>query len=241
MHAAAGNRLVLKCSQYTDECVSTQSCYEPLSRVHTHVCTHTALFPFTLGLPSRTQGRDSSSRTQTQWGQRACLIERLVLRSQCPPGPGCGGCGGQWLGLPVGAGDKGPHSALLPQLHPCGELSSRSGWRDTGQSFLAASLCGMAYSVWPGIRLGGPQEKGLPSVAGHRNPCSAVALFTTDPLSSWEVWSEFPCKETSGPQLDPASQKGVCLALLGQSITPRPTSLGSGSAAIQIPDSRSVQ
>lgn len=129
--------------------MSTQACSEHLFRVHTHVCTY-ILFPYTLGLPALRQRLDLFSRTQTQWGQRAWLIERLgeaTCHCSAPPGPGCGGCGGQ-LGLPVGAGDKGPYSVLLPLLHPCGELSTGRGWRDAGQSFLAASFCGMAYSVW---------------------------------------------------------------------------------------------
>lgn len=157
--------------QYTSECVSTWSCSEHLSPVHTRVCTHT-LFPYTLGLPSQRQGRDSSSRTQTRWGQRACLREGLVLRPHVLPGLGVVGVVGsgsasQWeLGR-----DKGPHSALLPQLHPCGSCPPEAGGGILAKaSWLPLFVAWPAYSVWPGIRFGGPQQNGLPSVAGDRNP-----------------------------------------------------------------------
>lgn len=143
--------LPLTCNE-CNQCASKRVSSLALSISHTctHSCTYTCtLSTDTLGLQSLRQGLDSSSRTQTLWGQRAWLIERLVLRPSVPAQLLLGlGVVGSGSGLPVGTGDEGPHSAWLPRLHPCGELSLERGWRDTGQSILAASLCGMAYSVW---------------------------------------------------------------------------------------------
>lgn len=38
-------------------------------------------------------------------GPESLLTRGAGAEATCPPGPGCGGCGGQWLGLPVGAGE----------------------------------------------------------------------------------------------------------------------------------------
>lgn len=122
-----------------------------LSLVYTLIYVHTCTLSLHTGAAISDARAGFVFRDPDTVGPESLLNREAGAEVTCPPGPGCGGCGGQWLGLPVGAGHKGPHSALLPQLHPCGELSSGRGWKDIGQSFLAASLCGMAYSVCPGI------------------------------------------------------------------------------------------
>lgn len=71
------------CNHRTSGCVHTVLVWASLSFIHTCVCTH-ALSPHILGLPPLRQGPDSSSRTQTEWGQRAWLIDRLVPRPSVP-------------------------------------------------------------------------------------------------------------------------------------------------------------
>lgn len=159
--------------------MSTQSCSEHLSHVHTHVCTHT-LFPYTLGLPSLRQGLDSSSRTQTQWGQRA-----WVLRPHVPPqlllGLGVVGVVGSGSASQWELGIKGPIQLCCLNPTPVGSCPPEGGGGILARASWLPLFVAWPTVCGPGTRFQGPQQNGPPSVAGHCKPCS-----------DWEILSEFP-------------------------------------------------
>lgn len=103
-----------------------------------------------------------------------------------------------------------------------------------GGGILAKASWLPLFVAWPtvcGIRLRRPQQNGPPSVAGDRSPCSAVTLFTTDPMSNWEVLSEFPFVRKPQDLSEARTARGELAWLCSGRASPQgPTSLGSASA-----------
>lgn len=131
----------------------TASCSR-LSLLFTHTYTHTSpeetcnhLTLHVLGAAAR---MGSPSRTQTEWGQRVWLAQNPASGPGCPHRVDVGVAG------VVGSGShppgescriKGPIQPLQPRLLPArGGCPQERGWWDSGQSFPAASPCGLAHS-----------------------------------------------------------------------------------------------
>lgn len=146
--------------------MSTQSWSGHLSHLYTFVYVHT-LSPHILGL----QGPDSSSRTQTEWGQGAWLIDRLVLRPSVPVqlflGWGVVGVVGSGSASQWELGIKGPIQLGCLNSAPVGSCPQE------GDRGMLAKACWLPLleawpTVWrvagPGTRLAGLGVQGQPGL-----------------------------------------------------------------------------
>lgn len=152
----AGNWLALNAAINVLVGVCSHSLGPGISLIYTHLCMYTHTLSSHTGLPPLRQGPDSSSRTQTEWGQRAWLIDRLVLRPSVPVqlflGWGVVGVVGSGLPSQWELGIKGPIQLGCLNSAPVGSYP-----QEGGGGMLAKACWLPLLEAWPTVcGVGGP-------------------------------------------------------------------------------------